>query len=73
MTLYDTFRANLSAAIAANECSQGWLAEQSGYSVSYIHRVLHGTQRNPTIGFVECIAAALGTTPLSMLQERADT
>lgn len=68
MNLYTTFCANLRTAIAAKDCSQGWLAEQSGYSISYIQRVLQGVQTNPTLSFVECVAKALDTTPAALLQ-----
>ncbi|MGV0954706.1 MAG: helix-turn-helix domain-containing protein [Fluviibacter sp.] len=68
MSLYTNLCTNLRAAIAAKNCSQGWLAEQSGYSVSYIQRVLQGVQTNPTLSFVECVAKALDTTPIALLQ-----
>lgn len=67
MTLYTCFVDNLRAAIAANGTTMTALARHSGYSASYLSRVLNGTMQNPTLQFVECMAKALDTTPLSLL------
>lgn len=68
MNLYQIFSANLQARMTAAGCSQSMLARQSGYSSSYVHRVLSGIQQNPTLAFVERVAAVLVTTPQAMLQ-----
>jgi len=71
MSLYDTFCANLRDAIATEGYSIRTLALESGYSASYIQRVLAGVQRNPTLAFIECVAKVLGTTPQSMIRDRS--
>lgn len=69
MDLRHTFRANLKRAVEASPERRYMIAYKSGYSAVYIRRVMAGTQDNPTLLFVHCIAKALGTTPAALLEE----
>jgi len=40
--------------------SQGWLAEQTGYTTEYINRIINGKVKNPGIEACKKIAKALG-------------
>lgn len=67
MSLYDNFRRNLRAQRKARRLSQEALASLSGYSVSYIARLERGEHQNPTLGFFETMATALGCAPEELL------
>lgn len=67
--LRHAFRANLTRAVEASPLKRYMIASRSGYSEIYIRRILNGTQDNPTLLFVHCIAKALGTTPADLLKE----
>ena len=71
MTLAQNFRANLRARVTDDPRSMRILADVSGYSASYIGRVMAGTMPNPTLLFVETMAATLNTTPTEMLRDPA--
>ena len=68
MSIYDTFCANLRTTMADKGFTQSQLALDAGYSISYLSRVLNGTQQNPTLEFLACVAGALGTTPQALLE-----
>lgn len=70
MTLPATFRANLRAALEADPRPRKAIARTSGYSDSYIQRVVNGAKTNPTLLFVWCIAQTLGVDPLDLLREQ---
>lgn len=67
MALYSKLRANLEAAIAEYPGSLASLCSKAGYDPTYVRRIVKGEMQNPTIYFVECMAAALGTDPLELL------
>lgn len=62
-----TFRKNLAAAIDRHPGTFVTLCNRTGYSTSYVRRVLNGERVNPTLFFVECIAGALDVDPLELL------
>ena len=68
--LCSVFRKNLAAEIEKYPGTLVGLAYKSGYSVSYLRRILNDDRKNPTLLFVECMAVSLGVSPLSLLQER---
>lgn len=69
MSLLDDFNRNLNDHVARYPGSLSELARCSGYSVSYISHVLSGRKNNPTIFFVENVAAVLGVTPNDLLNQ----
>jgi len=68
VTIQDTFRANLRRAIDMDARPATQIAKRAGYSISYLSRVLNGTQQNPTLEFLACVAGALETTPQALLE-----
>lgn len=69
MSLRDAFRHNFAAHVQRYPGSLSELSRRAGYSVSYISHVLSGRKNNPTIFFVENVAAVLGVTPNDLLNQ----
>lgn len=67
-----TFRENLAAAIDRHPGSFVSLCHRTGYSASYVRRVLNGERVNPTLFFVECVAGALNVDPLKLLGAKSE-
>lgn len=67
MNLSSTLRANLTTAIAEYSGSFVLLCSKAGYDPTYVRRILKGEKHNPTLYFIECMAAALGADPLELL------
>lgn len=55
-------------AMEAAERSQKWTADKAGFSVTTLHRKLHGGA-DFTVGEVARIARALGIRPLTLLPD----
>lgn len=65
------FRLQLRAALEADPRPRKAIAIESGYSESYIQRIVAGTKPNPTLLFVSCMAQTLKIDPLDLLKEPA--
>lgn len=61
------FRSRLDAAIVGNGVTIPQLARRSGYSESYLRRLLVGKQNNPTIFAVATLAESLDCCPFWLL------
>lgn len=70
MTLQETFRANLLAAIRRDGRPIKDIARVSGYSESHVRRMIKGHKPNPSLLVVQCLAEALGVEPSDMLKAR---
>ena len=68
MTLQEIFRAKFRARVLADPRSVRTLADVSGYSESYISRVINGSKPNPTLAFVETMAVTLNVPLADLLQ-----
>lgn len=68
MTLQEIFRTNFRARVDADPRSVRILADISGYSESYISRVVNGAKPNPTLAFVEAMAVTLNVPLADLLQ-----
>jgi len=62
VTINSTFRDRLAQAIEADGRKRETIAERSGYSASYIRRILRGIQQNPTISFAAAMAETLSVS-----------
>jgi len=63
------FRLNLAGAMRDHPDKQWVICRRAGYSAGYVRRVVIGAKPNPTLYFVECMAAALGVDPLELLKD----
>jgi hypothetical protein len=63
------FRSNLARAMQAHPDKQWVICQRAGYNPGYVRRVVIGAKPNPTLYFVECMAAALGVDPLELLKD----
>lgn len=65
--LHKHFRQRLVEAIQSDPRPIKEIAYQSGYSAHHILEVRRGSKTNPTLAFVETMAATLGRSPAWML------
>lgn len=70
-TMLQVFRENLRRSIASSELPLVTICDRAGYSTSYIRRILNGDKNNPTLLFVESIAAALDVNPFNLLENNS--
>lgn len=59
----NTFGERLRQVLDARQRSIESVSYDSGYSVSYISRLINGKQSNPSLFFVECVSRALDVSP----------
>jgi hypothetical protein len=62
------FRNALASALDASPETFTAVCKRAGYSTCYVRRILVGAKPNPTLLFVESMAAALDLNPLDMMR-----
>jgi len=62
-----TFRNRLGSALHHDGRSMREISRTSGYSATYIKRLIDGMRSNPTLAFVEVISTTLNCDPAWML------
>lgn len=68
MSVHQTLAHNLRTAIDSSSLQIKQICHTSGYSPSYIGKVLAG-MANPTLMFIDCMAKTLNVTPARLLNE----
>lgn len=63
----ELFRERLQAAIDSQDMTWPELAAKSGYSVSYLRRLVQGHRCNPTLSCVAALAETLQVPPARLL------
>lgn len=66
--LWKRFHRNLRRLRKHNKLTLQYVADQSGYSQSYISEVERGNKTNPTLEFVDTMASVLNCSPMELLK-----